>query len=86
MTTLAVGLLLLDGFLLLMAGWWSGRWYLAAGGAVLVLLSLGVVAYYRSYRRALAELERARDILRGEFKELRRIVEERDREPESPKM
>jgi hypothetical protein len=70
MTVFAVGLLLLDGILLLFAGWWARQWYLGAGGALLVLLSLGVVVYYRRHRAALAELARARETLRGELKEL----------------
>jgi hypothetical protein len=70
MTTFAVGLLLLDGILLLFAGWWSRTWYLAAGGTLLVVASLGVVEYYRRYRAALADLVRAKEMLRGELKEL----------------
>lgn len=77
-TTFAVGLLLVDGILLVLAAWWTGKWFLAVAGLILITLATGVFLYYRRYQRALMEVERAKEALRAELVELRRLVKERE--------
>ena len=78
MTILAVALLLLDGVLLLLAAYYLKHWGMALLGLLLILMSVGVLLYYRRYARAMAEVEQARDALRAELGELTRLVRERD--------
>jgi hypothetical protein len=80
MTTLAVALLLLDGVLLLVAAYYLGSWGMAVLGLLLIGMSGGVVLYYRRYARAMAEVQQAKDALRVELDELRRLVRERDQQ------
>lgn len=77
MTTVAVGLLLLDGALLLIAAVWAHNWVLGALGAVFIVMAAAVVLYWRRYRDALQDVERARDALQAEAQELRRLIQER---------
>lgn len=79
MTTFAVALLLLDGVLLLVAAVYLKSWGMAALGILLIVISVAVVLYYRRYARAIAEVQQAKDALRGELEELRRLVKERDK-------
>ncbi len=81
MTVIAVGLLLLDGILLLMAAWYLRSWLMAALGVALLLMSAGIVVYSRRYARTLAEVAQVRDALQAEIVELRRLVQQRDSEP-----
>jgi membrane protein implicated in regulation of membrane protease activity len=77
MTTVAVGLLLLDGALLLMAAVWTRNWMLGALGTMFVILAGAVIVYWRRYRQALEEVDQAREALKAEALELRRLIEER---------
>jgi membrane protein implicated in regulation of membrane protease activity len=77
MTTFAVGLLLLDGALLLMAAVWTRNWMLGALGTMFVILAGAVIVYWRRYRQALEEVDQAREALKAEALELRRLIEER---------
>lgn len=79
MTTFAVGLLLADGFLLLLAAGWARKWFLGVFGLILIVLATGILLYYRRYQRALAEVEHAKEALRAELSELKRLVQERER-------
>ena len=78
MTTFAVALLLLDGVLLLVAAYFLKSWGMGLLGVLLIVMSGGVLLYYRRYARALAEVQQAKDALRTELTELRRLVKERD--------
>jgi membrane protein YdbS with pleckstrin-like domain len=78
MTILAVALLLLDGVLLLLAAFYLKNWGMALLGALLVLMAVGVLLYYRRYAKVLAEVQQAKEALRVELAELRRLVRERD--------
>ncbi|MEO8199886.1 MAG: hypothetical protein ABI679_05125 [Gemmatimonadota bacterium] len=73
---LAVGLLLADGSLLALAAWWTRKWYLGLIGLILIVMASGVLLYYRRYRRALMEVEQAREALTAELTELRRLAHE----------
>jgi hypothetical protein len=81
MTTLAVALLLLDGVLLLLAAWYLRNWGMALLGSVLLVMSGIVILYYRRYARTVAEVQQAKDALRAELNELKRLVKERDQQP-----
>jgi len=78
LTTLAVALLLLDGVLLLLAAWYLKNWGMALLGTLLVVMAGVVMLYYRRYARAMAEVQQAKDALRVELNELKRLVKERD--------
>jgi cell division protein FtsL len=80
MTTLAVGLLLLDGALLLIAAFWAKNLVLGLLGGLFVLLAAGVVVYWRRYRQALADVERASAELKEQAQELRRLIQQRKAE------
>jgi len=77
MTTFAVGLLLLDGVLLLIAAFWARNWLLGILGCAFILLAGVVILYWRRYQRALEDVMRARDALKAEAQELRRLIQER---------
>ncbi len=72
LTVLAVGFLLLDGALLLLAGMWSGRLGLIVWGTVFVLGAIGVGAYWKRHTRHLRELQEA---LQTEAMELHRLTQ-----------
>ena len=80
MTILAVGLLLLDGVLLLVAAYYLRNWGMAVLGVLLLLMSGAIALYYRHYVRTLAEVQQAKEALQGELAELRRLVRERDQQ------
>lgn len=77
MTTFAVGLLLLDGALLIMAAVWTRNWLLGGLGAIFIILAGAVIVYWRRYRKALDEVDQAREALKAEALELRRLIQER---------
>jgi membrane protein implicated in regulation of membrane protease activity len=80
MTTLAVGLLLLDGVLLLVAAYYLKNWGMAVLGVLLLVMSGAIALYYRRYLRTLAEVQQTKEALQGEVAELRRLVRERDQQ------
>jgi hypothetical protein len=74
LTTFAVGFLLLDGVLLVYGGLALHRVTLVVwGGACSVAAGLVVIGW-RRYRRAMAELERARHDLRAEAESIRDLL------------
>ena len=75
LTVLAVGFLLLDGVLLLLAAMWSRRVSLALWGIVFVLGDAGVGVYWRYHTRRLSELRQA---LQAEAMELMRLQRDID--------
>ena len=81
MTTFAVGLLALDGVLLLVAAYYLKSLGMVILGVVLIIMAGGVLMYYRRYARTLAEVQRAKESLRAELVELRRLVNEREQQP-----
>ena len=74
MTVIAVGVLLLDGVLLGVAGLWSDRPGLMISGIVLLGLAGGVVLLWRRQLRILAEINAARAEMREEASALRELV------------
>ena len=60
LTTIAVGVLVLDAALLAIAGVALDRWSLLVGGAACAVLALLVALGWRRYRRTLTEIESAR--------------------------
>jgi hypothetical protein len=80
MTILAVGLLLLDGVLLLIAAYYLRSAGMALLGGLLILMSVGVLLYYRRYAKAIADVQQAKHALQAELAELRRLVKERDQQ------
>ncbi|GBD31270.1 MAG: hypothetical protein KatS3mg081_0972 [Gemmatimonadales bacterium] len=75
----AVGFLLLDAVLLVLAGWWSGRAGLVVWGAVFFLGAVGVVVVWRRYLAHLGELEAARRAARKEVDRMRIALKEGQR-------
>ena len=80
MTTFAVGLLLLDGALLLIAAFWARTWLLGVLGLAFIFMAGAVIVYWRRYQQALEDVARARDALKAEARELRRLIQERKAE------
>ncbi len=74
MTILAVGFLVLDGVLLLLAGLWTHRWGPLLGGAVCLAGAAGVVWLWRRHQRQVADLATARQAVREEVLALRALV------------
>jgi hypothetical protein len=74
MTWLAVGFLVLDGVLLLLAGLWGGQAGPAVGGVVCLVSAAAVWALWRRHRRALADLAEARRAVRDEARALRDLL------------
>lgn len=68
--------LLLDGVAAIWLGQITGRRSLLVLGLVLMAAALGVAALYRRWRRALEEIQAARDDLKREIGALRRAVED----------
>ena len=77
LTIVAVGVLSLDGALLLAAGLWSHRPILLAPGAVLLALALGVHLLWRRQLRVLAEIAQARAEIRAEVQALQGVLREK---------
>jgi UPF0716 family protein affecting phage T7 exclusion len=74
--TVAFVVLLLDGVAAIWLGQVTGRGSLLVLGLVLMAAALGVGALYQRWRRALVEIEAARDDLQREIGALRRAVED----------
>jgi hypothetical protein len=77
LTIIAVGVLSLDGVLLLAAGLWSHRPILLALGAVMLVLAVGVYLLWRRQVRVLDEIARARAEMRAEVKALQGMLKEK---------
>jgi len=74
LTTFAVGFLVLDGLLLGYGGLSLHRPPLVVWGTVCVVGAGLVVLGWRRYRRAMAELERARREMRAEVESIRDLL------------
>jgi uncharacterized membrane protein YqjE len=77
-TLFALGLLLLDGVLLLAAGVMTGRMGPVAGGLVCLLAAAAVAAFWRSHRRRIAELRAAQREVQAEVRALRALITRKD--------
>jgi hypothetical protein len=75
LTVLAVGFLLLDGLLLLLAGAWSHRIGLIILGIGFGVAAVGTAAYWRRHVRQLKQLRAELDARRREFDQLRQEIE-----------
>jgi len=74
LTTFAIGLLVLDGLLLLIAGWDQGRVVLMGGGVVSLLLA-GVMRWaWMRHQRLREEVARERQALADEAREMRELL------------
>jgi hypothetical protein len=78
-TWLAVGLLMLDGVLLLLAGLWGGTPGLVVGGAACLVAAGLVGLWWRRHRRQAAEVEAARREVQAEVRALQALVGRKDR-------
>lgn len=74
LTTFAVGFLLLDAVLLVYAGAALGRPGLLGLGTACLGLAVVVVVAWRRYRRALADIERARREMKAEVEAIRDLL------------
>ncbi len=78
MTLFAVGLLALDGVMLLVAGVVVGGWGPIAGG-VICLMGAGMVAWFwRGHRRRVSELREARRQVQAEVRALQALITRKD--------
>lgn len=77
MTTFAVGLLVLDGALLLIAAYWARSWLLGILGGTFIFMAGAVIGFWRRYQNALADVVRASEALKAEARELRRLIQQR---------
>jgi hypothetical protein len=73
-TRFAVGVLVLDGVLLLLVGLWSRTLWAGIAGAVCLLVAGGVQQLWRRHQRVLAELAEARAEMRDEARALRDLL------------
>ena len=73
-TLVAVGFLLLDGVLLLLAGLWGRKPGPAVGGIVCLGAAVLVQLYWRRHRRMQDELAEARRVLQEEARALRDLL------------
>ena len=73
-TRLAVGFLILDGVLLVVAGLWGQSTGPAVGGIVCLLVAGLVLILWRRHRRAVADLAEARQAVRDEARALRDLL------------
>ena len=73
-TIVAVGVLVLDGALLGLAGLWERRYGLLLGAGACLLAAVGVGALWRRYQRQLEEVEAARLAVKDEVLALRALV------------
>jgi hypothetical protein len=76
LTFVAAGVLAFDGAALAALGFWSGRIILALVGVVFFISSGLVVLYWRWYRRRLADIAAARQVLSEEAREIQRVIRE----------
>ena len=74
LTTVAVGVLLLDAILLAVAGFALDRRSLVVWGAVCAALALAVALGWRRYRRTLLDIEAARREMRREAQSIRDLL------------
>ncbi|HXV89926.1 MAG TPA: hypothetical protein VD707_01070 [Gemmatimonadales bacterium] len=74
LTTIAVGVLVLDAALLAIAGVALDRWSLLVGGAACSVLALLVALGWRRYRRTLTEIESARREMRRDVESIRELL------------
>ena len=79
LTIIAVGVLSLDGVLLLAAGLWSHRSILLAMGAVMLMLAVGVYFLWRRQVRVLDEIAQAKAEMRAEVKAMQGMLREKRR-------
>ena len=79
LTIFAVGFLLLDAVLLVLAGVWTSRAGLIVWGVVFAGASVVVVVLWRRYLARLVELDQARAALRQEVRRLSQAVEDAQR-------
>lgn len=75
LTTFTVGFLLLDGVLLAYSGFALGRRMLVFWGGVCLLAAALVVVGWRRYRRAMADLEQARQEMQAEAESIRELLQ-----------
>jgi uncharacterized membrane protein YqjE len=73
-TLFAVGVLVLDGVLLLLIGLWSRTLWAGVGGTVCLLVAGGVLQLWQRHRRILAELAEGRAEMRDEARSLRDLL------------
>lgn len=78
MTLFAVGLLVLDGVMLLAAGIVTGSQGPIAGGLVCLLAAAVVAAFWRSHRRRMAELRAAQREVQAEVRALQALITRKD--------
>jgi hypothetical protein len=74
LTTFTVGFLLLDAVLLVWGGLWARSPGLVVLGAACVVGALAVVLGWYRYRRALADVERAKQELKAEAEQIRELL------------
>ncbi len=74
LTTFAVGFLALDALLLVYGGLTLGRPPLVVAGAACALGAGLVVLGWRRYRRAMAELDQARQDIRADVESIRELL------------
>jgi hypothetical protein len=74
LTIVAVGCLVLDGILLLLAGLWTARSGLLVAGAGCLGAGGLIVLCWRRYVRAVADVDRARLELQAEIRALRELT------------
>lgn len=84
LTVVAIGFLLLDGALLLLAGFWSGRPGLMLFGAAFVGTAGAVYGYWLRYQRHLRELAVDLEIRRQELLRLKESLLNGTDRPEWP--
>ncbi len=77
LTIVAVGVLSLDGVLLLLAGLWSHHLILLALGAVMLVLAGGVYLLWRRQVRVLAEIAQTRAEMRAEVAAIQGLIREK---------
>lgn len=73
-TFVAVGCLTLDGVLLCLAGLWSSRSGLLAGGLICLALAVAIIFWWRRHRQRMVELQAARREVADEARALRDLV------------
>lgn len=81
LTTVAVGVLLLDAVLLGIAGVALDRRALVLWGVVCGVLAALVALAWRRYRRTVAEIDAARQDMRREVESIRELLQRERRDP-----
>ena len=75
LTVVAVGFLLLDASLLILAGIWSNRTVLVAWGAIFGVAAVVVFVYWRRHLRRMDELSAEINMRSAELMQLKRDLE-----------